>query len=141
MRISDNSPHFLRENFHWENFFPDFWGLTCKTTYEEFVKDSRFGCPDCYSVFDPLISDNIRHLQGSEKHVGKRPAGFRSVAADMSGAASSDDDPVDIPELSKEEKIRLLETRLKDAVRREEYEEAAKLRDEIRALKEEKQNG
>ena len=114
---------------------------TCKTTYEEFVKDSRFGCPDCYSVFDPLISDNIRHLQGIERHVGKRPAGFRSVAADMSGAASSDDDPADIPELSKEEKIRLMETRLKDAVRREEYEEAAKLRDEIRALKEEKQNG
>ena len=46
-----------------------------------------------------------------------------------------------LPELSKEEKIRLMETRLKDAVRREEYEEAAKLRDEIRALKEEKQNG
>ena len=59
----------------------------------------------------------------------------------MSGAASSDDDPADIPELSKEEKIRLMETRLKDAVRREEYEEAAKLRDEIRVLKEERQNG
>ena len=39
--------------------------------------------------------------------------------------------PVNIPELSKEEKIRLMEARLKDAVRREEYEEAAKLRDEI----------
>lgn len=34
-----------------------------------------------------------------------------------------------------------METRLKDAVRREEYEEAAKLRDEIRVLKEERQNG
>ena len=48
---------------------------------------------------------------------------------------------MNIPELSKEEKIRLMETRLKDAVRREEYEEAAKLRDEIRVLKEERQNG
>ena len=38
---------------------------------------------------------------------------------------------MNIPELSKEEKIRLMEARLKDAVRREEYEEAAKLRDEI----------
>lgn len=58
---------------------------TCGTTYEEFVKDSRFGCPDCYSVFDPLISDNIRHLQGSEKHVGKRPAGYRSEMEEMRG--------------------------------------------------------
>lgn len=56
-------------------------------------------------------------------------------------AAGPGEDPVNIPELSKEEKIRLMEARLKDAVRREEYEEAAKLRDEIRALKEEKQNG
>ena len=114
---------------------------TCGTTYEEFVKDSRFGCPDCYSVFDPLISDNIRHLQGSEKHVGKRPAGYRSEMEEMNGTGTTGEDPVNIPELSKEEKIRLMETRLKDAVRREEYEEAAKLRDEIRALKEERQNG
>ena len=59
----------------------------------------------------------------------------------MNGAGTTGEDPVNIPELSKEEKIRLMETRLKDAVRREEYEEAAKLRDEIRALKEERQDG
>ena len=114
---------------------------TCGTTYEEFVKDSRFGCPDCYSVFDPLISDHIRHLQGSEKHVGKHPAGFQPDPAMIGEAAGPGEDPVNIPELSKEEKIRLMEARLKDAVRREEYEEAAKLRDEIRALKEERQDG
>ena len=102
---------------------------TCGTTYEEFVKDSRFGCPDCYSVFDPLISDNIRQ------------AGYWSEMEEMNGTGTTGEDPVNIPELSKEEKIRLMETRLKDAVRREEYEEAAKLRDEIRALKEERQNG
>ena len=114
---------------------------TCGTSYDDFVKNSRFGCADCYSVFDPLISDNIRHLQGSEKHVGKRPAGYRSEMEEMNGAGTTGEDPVNIPELSKEEKIRLMETRLKDAVRREEYEEAAKLRDEIRALKEERQDG
>ena len=114
---------------------------TCGTSYDDFVKNSRFGCADCYSVFDPLISDNIRHLQGSEKHVGKRPAGYRSEMEEMNGAGTNGEDPVNIPELSKEEKIRLMETRLKDAVRREEYEEAAKLRDEIRVLKEERQNG
>ena len=138
---------------------------TCGTTYEEFVKDSRFGCPDCYSVFDLLIHDKIRQLQGNVRHTGKHPK-FQKIKADpfhltssgqpvegiaanaVTGAegqdanvASTGEDPVNIPELSKEEKIRLMETRLKDAVRREEYEEAAKLRDEIRALKEERQNG
>ena len=114
---------------------------TCGTSFDDFVENSRFGCPDCYSVFDPLISDHIRHLQGSEKHVGKHPAGFQPDPAVIGEAAGPGEDPVNIPELSKEEKIRLMEARLKDAVRREEYEEAAKLRDEIRALKEEKQNG
>ena len=114
---------------------------TCGTSFDDFVENSRFGCPDCYSVFDPLISDHIRHLQGSEKHVGKHPAGFQPDPAMIGEDAGPGEDPVNIPELSKEEKIRLMEARLKDAVRREEYEEAAKLRDEIRALKEERQNG
>ncbi len=52
----------------------------CGTTYEDFVKNSRFGCGDCYSVFDPLIGENIRHLQGSERHVGKRPAAYGDTA-------------------------------------------------------------
>jgi len=114
---------------------------TCGTTYEEFVNDSCFGCPDCYSVFDPLISDNIRHLQGSEKHVGKHPSGFQNGGEKKNGLSGTDGDPAKLPKLSGEEKLRLMETRLKDAIRREEYEEAAKLRDEIRALKGEKQNG
>ena len=115
--------------------------LGTQETEEEDEKYSGVVCPDCYSVFDPLISDHIRHLQGSEKHVGKHPAGFQPDPAVIGEAAGPGEDPVNIPELSKEEKIRLMEARLKDAVRREEYEEAAKLRDEIRALKEEKQNG
>ena len=31
---------------------------TCGTTYEEFIKNSRFGCADCYHVFDPLLGEN-----------------------------------------------------------------------------------
>lgn len=115
---------------------------TCKTTYEEFVKESRFGCADCYSVFGPLLGENIRHLQGSEKHVGKRPgyvakakaAGEEAVKAD---GASGDGGNEAAQSLTIEERIRLLQARLKDALRREDYEEAAVLRDEIRKLKEE----
>ena len=36
---------------------------TCKTTYEEFVENSRFGCADCYHVFDLLIGEKIKKLQ------------------------------------------------------------------------------
>lgn len=114
----------------------------CGTTYEEFVKNSRFGCPDCYSVFDPLIAENIRHLQGSEKHVGKRPAYLaRGTEQPKEGEqevpGSSTPGAEGPAPLTMEERVRLLRTRLKDAVKREEYEEAASLRDEIHKLEEE----
>lgn len=111
---------------------------SCGITYEDFVKDSFFGCPDCYSVFDPLIAENIRHLQGSEKHVGKRP---KNLILDGKLPADPQEEKGTEIELTKEEKIRLLEVKLKEAVRREEFEEAAKLRDRIRELKEENDNG
>jgi len=117
---------------------------TCGATYEGFVKDSRFGCADCYSVFGPLLGENIRHLQGSDRHVGKRP-GNRIKEVFMEHAADSDDPAGTVMEentmesgenlLSAETRLRLYQTRLKDALRREDYEEAAVLRDEIKKLK------
>ncbi|MBQ7797164.1 MAG: excinuclease ABC subunit B [Lachnospiraceae bacterium] len=115
---------------------------SCGTTYEDFVEGSRFGCADCYSVFGPLLGENIRHLQGSEKHVGKRPGNIvraqiqREEQASVGDGNDTQNGDI-IRSLTKEEQIRLLQTRLKDALRREDYKEAAALRDEIRSQKEE----
>lgn len=56
---------------------------TCKTSYGEFVKNSQFGCPDCYGVFDLLIGEKIRQLQGNDAHKGKRP---KKIQANARGA-------------------------------------------------------
>lgn len=124
---------------------------TCKTSYEEFVKNSRFGCPDCYGVFDLLISDNIKQLQGSDSHTGKRPRYRASEDGTQEpvqegGAAVSDADAIrfhaeqgQMPERAAqniEEQIRVLKARLLDALAREEYETAAQCRDKIKELKE-----
>lgn len=115
---------------------------TCGTSYEEFVKNSRFGCPDCYGVFDPLISDNIRQLQGSDTHTGKRPKHHdggpgekpsASGTAELTGiAVGADADAA--------ERIRLLKAKLSEALAREEYETAAVCRDQIKALQKESED-
>ena len=110
----------------------------CRTTYEEFIKNSRFGCPECYGVFDLLIGENIKQLQGSDTHKGKQPryhyqeTGESFSVEDVSGAGSG------IPggELDVEEQIQVLDAKLHEALAREEYEIAAQCRDKIRELRE-----
>lgn len=97
---------------------------TCKTTYGDFVKNSQFGCPDCYRMFDLLISDKLKQLHGSDTHTGKRPEGETEEA---------EEDVFEKP-LSYEEQVEILRSKLKEAVAEEDYEAAAAYRDEIRAL-------
>lgn len=116
---------------------------TCRTTYDEFVKDSRFGCPDCYGVFDLLISDNIKQLQGSDTHKGKHPRFNRQETAENPAEdvteADRDDRNQEYPGQAVSdaaEQIRILEARLQEALKREEYETAAQCRDKIKELRE-----
>lgn len=108
---------------------------TCGLSYEEFTKSSQFGCADCYSVFGLLIGDNIKQLQGSDKHIGKKPRYQREeknpeVVEGRTDAAG---------QLPVEERIDILDRKLKEALKNEEYEQAASCRDQIRALREERE--
>lgn len=107
---------------------------TCKTTYQEFVENSRFGCPDCYSVFDLLIGDKIKKIQGNGIHTGKRPKYQRIQAPSQVGDGKGD---FTAPGLSRKEQLEVLKARLQEAVRKEEYEMAAQYRDEIKSLSQE----
>ena len=53
----------------------------CKTTYGEFVKNSRFGCPVCYDIFGLLISDKIswqQRIYGQEAYEIRQAGGGAS---------------------------------------------------------------
>ncbi len=100
---------------------------TCHTAYSDFVKDSRFGCPDCYRVFDLLMSENIKKVQGNDTHTGKRP--LYHCGGEQGGAEENEETKI-------RKAIELLDCKLKEAVQEEEYEAAARYRDEIKELKE-----
>lgn len=116
---------------------------TCGLSYEEFVKNSWFGCPDCYGVFDLLISDKIKQLQGSESHKGKRPAKIRyeaekkASAGAAAGAHLEEEAKGARSQETAREELRVLQARLHEALKREEYETAAWCRDRMKELREE----
>ena len=111
---------------------------TCKTTYEEFIENSQFGCADCYSVFDVLIHDNIKHLQGSDCHKGKVPLEQKEQKSKENIGKQVTDSLVEnvMEKDSVESELRSLTRRLKEALKSEDYETAAMCRDKMKALKE-----
>lgn len=121
---------------------------TCGTSFDDFVEDSRFGCGDCYGVFDLLISDKMKQLQGSESYKGKQPkfkSSFEKEVPEIpeqiqpSGGEETEGETgngsAETAALKKE--IRGLEAQLKEALQKEDYEQAAQLRDRVRELRKE----
>jgi protein arginine kinase activator len=89
---------------------------TCGATFAQFQKSGRLGCPQCYFAFEQELGNILRRVQGSQVHVGRGPRA-------RSGALTSE-----------ESRILELKKLLEESVRREEFERAAMLRDEIRGL-------
>lgn len=97
----------------------------CGMTYSEFMKIGRFGCEKCYESFQSILDNSIRSIQGADTHTGKKPKKYETRTEKI------------IKELSDIDKLTI---KLQDAIEKEEFEEAARLRDRIRELKQEEIN-
>ena len=124
----------------------------CHLSYGEFIKNSAFGCAECYNVFGPLLDESIKKIQGSVNHQGKKPyrlmKSMRSTNAEnmseneASVIAEAEDGIADSTKHEKkptraslEHEIDVADKRLKQAVLEEDFEEAARLRDYIKDLR------
>lgn len=87
----------------------------CGATYAQIAKEGKVGCSKCYEVFADRLRPSIERIHGNTKHVGKKPK----------DAVVRDD---------RAEKLNELRTRLSAAIADERFEEAAKLRDEIKEM-------
>ncbi|MBO4494802.1 MAG: UvrB/UvrC motif-containing protein [Clostridiales bacterium] len=125
---------------------------SCGLSLAEFTKSGFLGCPDCYEAFAERIDPVFMRTQMGMKHVGRLPGkdGENVAFSEMPDKTElheveTDSDVLleDLPEEEKDKKMQILkkEKLLKKAVEEEDYLEAAKLRDEIRALKGEKKEG
>ncbi len=87
----------------------------CGMSYEEFKKVGKLGCENCYEVYGDKLAPILRRLHGNLQYHGKVPKKVYETV-----------------KVSKE--IDTLKEQLDKAVKCEEYEKAAELRDKIRAL-------
>lgn len=87
---------------------------SCNTTWKDFQTDGLLGCKDCYSTFNEKLKVLLRRIHGSNKHIGTRPSNHRIVVKEMN--------------------INELKNELKIAIKREEFEKAAELRDRIKDI-------
>lgn len=98
----------------------------CGLTYEEFGRTGRLGCAECYEAFSKLLMPLIKRVQYSLQHKGKRPS---RLAAGVSLLRANQD------------MLRELQNRLQKLVTNEEFEEAARLRDQIKQLEDKIKKG
>ncbi len=95
----------------------------CGMTYDDFRKSGRLGCGNCYESFAKYLAPLLKRIHGSTQHVGKAPA---SVAPSPKRAERKGAKP--------EDELARLKESLRKAITSESFEEAARLRDRIRAL-------
>ena len=94
---------------------------TCGMTYEDFRKVGRLGCAECYTTFRRSLGNLLKRIHGSPVHVGKSP--IRLIK----------------PSKMAKSELMELKRKLERAIANEAFEEAAKLRDQIRRLEHQEQ--
>jgi protein arginine kinase activator len=91
--------------------------LNCGLSLSKFLETHKFGCSECYTIFEEYLDDLFIRLQGTTQHVEEDLSGFKAEDTLISS------------------QLARLYKKLKEAVKGENYEEAAKLRDKILSLK------
>lgn len=100
----------------------------CGMTIEKFSKQALLGCAKDYEIFEKILQPILAKAHnGNLIHKGKVPPG-----ASQRGAAS--ETAKGKTEIKAENEIEKLKEQLEQAVRNEDYELAAKLRDQLKAM-------
>ena len=90
---------------------------SCGIKFVEFRNTGRLGCPNDYQEFRDDLIPLLENIHGETKHCGKTPRRMPQSQQALS-------------------ELMQLRNRLKQAVTKEDYEEAARLRDRIKQLEE-----
>lgn len=108
----------------------------CGLTAADLQRSGLLGCDRCYAHFGPYLDRLFRRIQRGDRHNGRRPAHTgtpQRPEAVRAGSAAADRAPAG-PQNPAHARIADLKQQQARAVQAEDYLEAARIRDEIRAL-------
>lgn len=93
----------------------------CGSSYSDIAKSGHVGCANCYNIFGEQLLPSIRRIHGNTAHCGKN-----------SGKADKQSDKP--KKETKEQKIEKLKSELDKAIKEQNFEHAAELRDKIKEM-------
>lgn len=94
----------------------------CGLNFKDFKKIGRLGCSQCYSTFKKYLGPLLRRIHGSSVHLGKAPQKFAEA-------------------VHKRTEVQDLREKLQRAIEEEMFEEAARIRDEIKEMERKGKDG
>jgi protein arginine kinase activator len=87
----------------------------CGFTQADFKKSGRLGCPECYRTFAEGLAGLLKTMHKGTRHIGKAPEALRATRENAG-------------------LLKTLQAKLARAIKDENYEQAAQVRDEIKQL-------
>lgn len=129
------------EDFATPEFMPLFSDIKtlkcneCGYTFDDIVNTGRLGCANCYDVFEDRLDPIIRKIQNSNGHTGRigrildSKIEKRQEKTDNKKVENKEETPN-----KKNNELENLQLELKEAIKDERYEEAAKIRDRIKEI-------
>ena len=116
----------------------------CGMTYDEFTEKGKLGCAECYTTFKNKLDFILKKLHGSNIHVGRKLdidiVGTGLVSAQGENYANNEigqTQDLSLQNLKEmQQSILDLKAKLKQCIKQENYEEAARIRDVIKKLEE-----
>lgn len=121
----------------------------CGMSYEDFINTGKFGCENCYEIFSNKLDPILKNIHGGNRHIGRgislpkgkseklkvnREEQSNNVAASIAHQQKENNVETDAVKYTQNSQLDELKKNLKQAIQEERYEDAAKLRDEIKKL-------
>lgn len=100
----------------------------CGSDFNEIRRTGKVGCSNCYKVFEAQLSPTVARIHKNTVHIGKKP-NDSIVSESVEGHNENE-------AASKEQTITGLKRELAEAIKNEEYEIAAVIRDKIKGMEE-----